>query len=538
MTASVLAIGAGTLNLLGWSLLHFLWQGAILAFLFGAVLTIARNASAKLRYAICCAALALMALCPIVTLVYLLCTTGNTPHEGVFAAQANTGSLVQVSEWQAKSVSLLEHIIGTADSIMPWLLLAWGTGVLLLLARAIFAAIAVRQLKTVAISPAPEDFSTRAKRVGTLLGITSPFRLFLSEIVTAPAVIGWLKPVILFPMASLISLTPEQLEAMLAHELAHIQRHDYLVNAIQVATETLLFYHPAVWWVSKQLRREREHCCDDIAVAVTGSPLVYAKALYLLEEQRGVAPELTLGGNGGQLTMRIKRLLSGKQPNTSSASSSFWIVTTALLFMSIPFIVANTAIGIARAQNPSETDAGHTNSSAHVISENDARLHLLEHAAPQYPAIALAARVSGIVRIEVTIDTNGKVSAAHVVDGPPMLRQAALDSVIHYRFSPFSSGGERQSVTTMLTIPFRLAAAPQADRQTINDEGKPDLFCTYYDHQAVAHAGTCEFQADRTPQYLCRNNDGNNEIQAQTGCEQKIEALQNWERRKFQEKNP
>ena len=104
--------------------------------------------------------------------------------------------------------------------------------------------------------------------------------------------IGWLRPVILFPASALTGLSAEQLEALLAHELAHIRRYDYLVNLLQTTVETLFFYHPAVWWVSAQVRQEREHCCDDLAVAACGDVLTYARALTALEQLRGSEPQL------------------------------------------------------------------------------------------------------------------------------------------------------------------------------------------------------------------------------------------------------
>ena len=121
--------------------------------------------------------------------------------------------------------------------------------------------------------------------------------------------IGWLKPVILIPTSALAGLSPLQLEAILAHELAHIRRHDYLVNLLQTLVETLLFYHPAVWWVSKQIRIERENCCDDLAVSLCGDPILYAQALADLEHLRGAGTNLVLAANGGSLLHRVKRLL-------------------------------------------------------------------------------------------------------------------------------------------------------------------------------------------------------------------------------------
>jgi hypothetical protein len=138
-----------------------------------------------------------------------------------------------------------------------------------------------------------------------------------------PSAIGWLKPAILLPAATVAGLTVEQLEAVLAHEIAHIRRRDYLVNVLQVAVETLLFYQPAVWWISSRVRFERELCCDDEAVRATGNALGYARALTLLEKLRVPAPALS--GAGGSLRYRVLRLVGEAQP-----ARSLWPAMAAL----------------------------------------------------------------------------------------------------------------------------------------------------------------------------------------------------------------
>ena len=130
-----------------------------------------------------------------------------------------------------------------------------------------------------------------------------------SALVEVPTVVGWLRPVILLPASALTGLSPEQLEAILAHELAHIRRYDYLVNIVQTVVEILGFYHPAIWWVSRRIRIERENCCDDLAVHVCGSSLQYARALACMEEIRHNTGDLALAATGGSLMARIARLL-------------------------------------------------------------------------------------------------------------------------------------------------------------------------------------------------------------------------------------
>jgi len=162
-------------------------------------------------------------------------------------------------------------------------------------------------------------------------------------LVEVPTVIGWLRPVILLPASALTGLSAEQLEALLAHELAHIRRYDYLVNLLQTTIETLFFYHPAVWWVSTQVRQEREHCCDDLAVAACGDVLTYARALTALEQLRGSEPQLAVAASGGSLLVRIQRLLRGRAPalyGFESGLAGFIALATILILL----VGAQTAI--------------------------------------------------------------------------------------------------------------------------------------------------------------------------------------------------
>lgn len=159
------------------------------------------------------------------------------------------------------------------------------------------------------------------------MGIAGPVRVLISMRVDVPSVLGWLRPVILLPPATMMGLTPQQLEGMLAHELAHVRRHDYLVNIVQTIAETLLFYHPAVWWMSRQIRHERELCCDDLAVQACGDPLCDARALTTLEKLRVAAPRLAMGSTSGPLLYRIQRLLGASR---REYEPSHWLSVAAI----------------------------------------------------------------------------------------------------------------------------------------------------------------------------------------------------------------
>jgi thiol-disulfide isomerase/thioredoxin len=164
------------------------------------------------------------------------------------------------------------------------------------------------------VRPLGELWRRRAEALARRLRLRREVRLVESLVLQVPAAIGWLRPVVLIPSSALTGIQPDLLEAVLLHELAHIRRHDYLVNLLQTVVETLGFFHPAVWWVSRQIRLERENCCDDAAVAALGDTPRFARALLRLEEIRQQPPELALAGTGGILMKRITRLLAGPSP--------------------------------------------------------------------------------------------------------------------------------------------------------------------------------------------------------------------------------
>src|SRR5204863_2273719 len=159
----------------------------------------------------------------------------------------------------------------------------------------------VSALHRAALAAAPSTWQTACQRIARRLGVTAAVHVVESLTVDVPTVVGWMRPVILLPIAAVAALTPAQVEAILAHELAHIRRHDYAVNVLQTVAETLLFYHPAVWWISKRVRTEREHCCDDVAVGVCGDAVGYAGALAELESWRVASASMALAATGGSL---------------------------------------------------------------------------------------------------------------------------------------------------------------------------------------------------------------------------------------------
>jgi GWxTD domain-containing protein len=295
----------------GWTLLHFLWQGALVAIILACVLALLNRRSAQPRYLAACAALVLMAVLPLITFARIVAAEHSA---------ANSFPL-----FLSPSASVTDHGIATPpepfpyriaaalDRFMPIVLAVWLVGVVVLFVRLGIGLVTAQRMMSAATQPPPHDLLHVFHRLARRIEVPRPIGLFHSTLVQVPTVIGWLRPVVLIPLGCLSGLSPSQVEAILAHELAHILRRDYLVSILQSIVEALLFYHPAVWWVSGHIRREREHCCDDLAVQYTGDALAYARALSLLEEHRSALPAIALGANGGILTMRIKRLLGCKE---------------------------------------------------------------------------------------------------------------------------------------------------------------------------------------------------------------------------------
>ena len=310
---------------LGWVLLHFAWQGTIAAFLLWMALLLTPTGRASLRYAIGCATLLVMMTAPLATALRLTAShvqpIAVQPREGDVAAKVGAIDSALEARHREPSTSALNvgpgsirwmtgrSVVDDVDAALPWVVSGWALGVLLLSVRLLGGWWRTRSLRTRGLSPVPSWCAETIARLKPRLGINRPITFAVSLSIPVPMVIGHVKPLVLLPVAALSGLSPQQLEAILAHELAHVRRHDYLVNLIQTVIETVLFYHPAVWWVSRQLRVLREHCCDDLAVAACGDRKGYVHALLSLEHLRGESPLLALGATDGPLFARARRVL-------------------------------------------------------------------------------------------------------------------------------------------------------------------------------------------------------------------------------------
>jgi uncharacterized protein (TIGR03435 family) len=216
--------------------------------------------------------------------------------------------------------------------VLAWVVWLWLAGASAFWVRLMGGWWIAARMRSERVRQAPPEWQRTLDRLGARIGLSRPARLLVSALVQVPTVVGWLRPVVLVPVAALAALAPEHVEALLAHELAHIRRHDYLVNILQSIAEALLFYHPAVWWVSGHIRTEREMCCDGVAVSVTGDALTYAHALAELESNRSACFDAALAANGGSLADRIGRLL-GQPRSVPRAWASPGVTASAILLV-------------------------------------------------------------------------------------------------------------------------------------------------------------------------------------------------------------
>ncbi|MBS1709488.1 MAG: hypothetical protein JSS65_12310 [Armatimonadetes bacterium] len=334
----------------GLTLLHFIWQGALIAGSLSIAMRFVPTRRADIRYGMALAALAALCVCPLVTYASLQGQSLPVPApvadtaETSFVTQEGAELILSDASAPAVAPSALPFDLPTAATVV------WAIGVCFLVARlaaGLWRAHLITRRRTAKV---PDSWQERLAVLAEELGIKRSVRLIASELIDAPATVGILKAVVLVPCSFLSKLPEEMVEALLLHELAHIRRHDYLLNIVQTVAETVLFYHPAVWWVSHVVRAERENCCDDIAVGATGDSASYAKALTMLEERRTMA--LAVSASGGHLMKRIRRILSiNTSAEPAPAARPAAIIVTIMALALAATVLANTG-----DKKPKDTD--------------------------------------------------------------------------------------------------------------------------------------------------------------------------------------
>ncbi len=298
---------------IGWTMIHSLWQGFAVAILMGIVMIGLQKKSSKVRHEFAFFSLFLIFILSLSTFIYLydsavegaaLGTTITVIAEGGFVLENAT--IVQ---------SFFQKSIEYFNEHLPLIVTLWLIGMVFFLLRLLGGLAFIQKLKSQQQQPLPSKWQTVFEKIHAKFPMKKSVRIVESALAKTPMVIGYFKPVILFPLGAINQLTQQEVEAVLAHEIAHIYRNDYLLNIIQSFIEIVFYYHPAVWWISANIRTERENCCDDIAVKICGSSITYVKALVTLEEIQP-APNLAMSfssGSKNQLLNRVKRILNQPQ---------------------------------------------------------------------------------------------------------------------------------------------------------------------------------------------------------------------------------
>jgi beta-lactamase regulating signal transducer with metallopeptidase domain len=336
-----------TMRIVALTLLHFVWQGAALAAAAYVSLHFLRSSSA--RYAFLVGVLVLMLAAPVATFVVL-----NSQAAATVSASSSALNSALPTDTSARAVAAKHQSTAsprTAPDYFFLLVELWFAGVVLFSLRSAGGFFLVVRLRRKESTPVSREFLELCQALQEKMGITRMVRYCESLQLDAPVVVGWIRPVVLLPVSALTGLDEMQLQAVIAHELAHIQRLDAFVNLFQIAVESLLFYHPAVWWLGKRIREERENCCDDAAVAVCGSPVTYAHALARMAESR-VAPQLLMAANRGPLAARVARLLGIDHSSGARRGAN---LSVGVLCLSAALLAGSALIGAAhvvRAQTP------------------------------------------------------------------------------------------------------------------------------------------------------------------------------------------
>jgi beta-lactamase regulating signal transducer with metallopeptidase domain len=344
---------------IAWTLIHFCWQAAVIAAIYGVAARMTAHRSSHVRYTVALTALVAMFAAALLTFAFQMAPRGEVWNAS--AVQVAVGDFprsVAPGRAPAAAFAAGEQIVERMPSYLLWIDAVWMIGVCGLAFRNVGGLWMIRRLRSRAEkNAAPADVQESFARIVAALGLKREVLLRMSDAIAGPVTVGALKTMVLLPFSALSGLGPEEIEVVLAHELAHVRRADFVWNLLQTVAETLFFFHPAVWWISGRVRHERELCCDDLALEVCPNAVVYASALFHLEEQRSrqLHMAMALDGNQGRQTlrMRIARILGEKSafavPGERRVSVAAVVAGALVLVLSAPQVIASLKPHVAPA---------------------------------------------------------------------------------------------------------------------------------------------------------------------------------------------
>jgi D-alanyl-D-alanine endopeptidase (penicillin-binding protein 7) len=398
---------------IGWTLVDFLWQGALVGCATALGLMALRNGKPEQRYLLACSALLVCLLWPGLELWQRLHEVSAGAGKGI-----ETARLLGTTSAGADA-----HWLGYLQARLAWIVAAWAACAVALALRMALGLLWIR--RATAQNQPERHWQSRLDQLAHRLGVGREVRLRVVDGLASPVTAGWWRPVVLVPASLVSGMSPDLLEALLAHEMAHVRRFDYLVNLGQNVVETLLFYHPAVWWISHRVRVEREQIADDIAARALGEPRRLARALSELERFQFSTHHLAQAANGGDLMSRIKRLV---RPDTQALNwkAAIPVLGLAALCMGM---VANAAPG-------QQKDAAEYTTRAMADFTSCKK--------PIWPREDLAAQHHGTVTLRFLINVDGTVADSGVKksSGYPTLDEAARVGIAQCHFKPATKDGQ------------------------------------------------------------------------------------------------
>jgi TonB family protein len=364
---------------LALTLVHFLWQGLLIACVLKVFYAFISPQKALSRYTLATLAMVSNLLFPIITFAIIYQTNFAQLNQSDYIISSLVVP-IPYSDSYDFSENLAEYF--------PYLTLLWLLGVSYLTLKLLYELRYVKLLRISGVSPADNMLNQQFMLLANKLNITQMPTLLISTNATIPMAIGWLKPIVLLPASMLSGLTAEQLEMLLLHELAHIKRYDYVINFLQTLVEILLFFHPAVHWVSVQMRNEREFCSDDIAVHHCKQPIAYARTLTetaaLCQNHHHSIPQMALAASGGDLKKRVIRLVDSHCTANSDNSkwfAGFFILISALMIISKQWLtvaaIENTFSYLPFYFNNTSSKLEPNNKIKQQLGENTLAQHLL-----------------------------------------------------------------------------------------------------------------------------------------------------------------
>jgi beta-lactamase regulating signal transducer with metallopeptidase domain len=327
------------IDAMGWTIFHSVWQGLIIGLIMLLILRLRRNLSSQSRYLLGVLSLAAIFSSSLLTFVIAY-------HPGASTTQMVGPAIEVVSvprEFPRPADGMVyipgwkEYLTGTFDYVS----IIWFIGVLLLTVRLAGGLLIIQGMRWQQVSPLPAEWESRLRHLARGVGLRRPITFLQSRKVRVPTVIGFLKPVVLVPAMIISGWPAEQLETIMVHELAHIRRHDFLINILQSIMEAIFFYHPMVWIISDNIRQERENCCDDQTIMFCGKVSLYARALASLGELQIIAPvpSIAITGNKKSIKYRVERLINNKKMKNNATEK---IIAGMVLLTSVLIITLGT----------------------------------------------------------------------------------------------------------------------------------------------------------------------------------------------------